>query len=166
MNISKADDNKVWLGVTNSIKWVLHAYVSANLIYGLAANDKEALLYSLESTISMGIGMANTGGLRKIVNRPRPTTSYPDVFNSYTPLATSNSFPSGHSTITFALATSASYQAGGKLYFSVPIFMYPIGVGYSRMRLGRHYPTDVLVGAAIGIGSGNLGHWITGEILR
>lgn len=166
INISNPDDDQAWLDVTNSIKWVPPAYVGANLIYGLAVNDKEAMRYSLESTISMGIGMAITGGLKKIVNRPRPTTSYPDVIHSYSPLATYNSFPSGHSTLTFAMATSASYQVGGKWYFSVPIFTYPIGVGYSRMRLGRHYPSDVLVGALIGVGSGVLGHWITNEIVR
>lgn len=165
-NVEQPDDDQFWLDVTNSIKWVPATYVGGNLIYGLAANDKDALRYSLEAGISMGIGMAITGGLKRIVNRPRPTTTYPDLINTYTPAATYNSFPSGHSTLTFAMATTASYQAGGKMYFTVPIFTYPIGVGYSRMRLGRHYPTDVLVGALIGVGSGLLGHWITNEIVR
>lgn len=165
LNIENPQDDKLWMGVTNSIKWVPTVYTGGNMIYGIAANDRDAKRYALESGISMGISMIITGGLKAIVQRPRPTATYPDLIHSYTD-ASFQSFPSGHTTLTAALATTASFQVNGKWYYSVPIFSYPIGVGYSRMRLGRHYPTDVLTGALIGIGSGILGHWITGQIVR
>lgn len=166
LNVENPQDDKFWMGVTNSIKWVPAAYVGGNLIYGLVGNDKDALRYSLESGISIGIAVGLTTGVKELIHRPRPTETYPNIIHTYPPPGGNRSFPSGHTAFTMATATTASFQINGKWYWSVPVFTYPIGVGYSRMRLGRHYPTDVLVGALIGIGSGILGHWITGQIVH
>lgn len=165
LNIENPEDDKFWMGVTNSIKWVPAAYVGGNLGYGLIAKDKDALRYSLESSLSMGFSMAISGGLKHLVKRPRPTATYPELIHSYAP-PSNLSFPSSHSALAFSMSTTAAYQTGGKWYFVTPIYSFPIGVGYSRMRLGRHYPSDVLVGMLIGIGSGILGHWVTGQIVR
>jgi membrane-associated phospholipid phosphatase len=40
-----------------------------------------------------------------------------------------------------------------KWYVVVPSFVWASSVGYSRMHLGVHYPSDVLVGALVGSGS-------------
>jgi undecaprenyl-diphosphatase len=58
-----------------------------------------------------------------------------------------NSFPSGHSTVAFTLATIVSHQYP-KL--SVPLYLTAIGTGFSRVYLGKHYPSDVLAGAVLG----------------
>ena len=50
-------------------------------------------------------------------------------------------------------AVSLSYK---KWYVTVPAYAYASLVGYSRMRLGMHYGSDVLGGMIIGIGSGLL----------
>jgi undecaprenyl-diphosphatase len=47
-----------------------------------------------------------------------------------------------------------------KWYVIVPAYAWATSVGYSRMYLGEHYPTDVLVGAAIGTGSAYLSKWL------
>ena len=59
-----------------------------------------------------------------------------------------DSFPSGHSTFSFTLATIAGYQYP-KL--RIPIYLTAMGTGFSRIYLGRHYPSDVLAGAIIGV---------------
>jgi undecaprenyl-diphosphatase len=64
----------------------------------------------------------------------------------------SPSFPSGHTSVAFSTATSL-YLAYPKWYVAVPAFTYAASVGYSRMYLGVHYPSDVLAGAVIGAGS-------------
>jgi membrane-associated phospholipid phosphatase len=80
------------------------------------------------------------------VDRPRPDDSHPSRWDS--------SFPSGHVSSYFALATvyGAKYP---KLI--IPLAVVGVGVAYSRIYLGAHYPTDVLAGAVLGVGIG----WLT-----
>ncbi|GAC1535551.1 MAG: hypothetical protein NVS3B15_16210 [Sediminibacterium sp.] len=59
----------------------------------------------------------------------------------------------------FATAASVSLQYK-KWYVTVPMYAWGAGVAYSRMYLGQHYPSDVVVGAAVGIGSAYLADWI------
>lgn len=60
-----------------------------------------------------------------------------------------NSFPSGHASNNFALATVIAlfWRRWGWLYF-LPATL----VAYSRMYVGSHYPTDTLVGMVLGSG--------------
>ncbi len=164
VNVENPAEDHFWMDVSNSIKWAPAVYVGGNLTYGLIENDKTALRYSLESSMSMGVSMLISSVLKKAVGRPRPSITYPEI-NSYKE-PNYQSFPSSHSALTFAMTTTMAYHANGRAYISIPIFSWPIGVGYSRMRLGRHYPTDVLGGAIIGIGSGIFSHWLTGRIIK
>src|SRR6185312_13444503 len=56
------------------------------------------------------------------------------------------SFPSGHATASMAvaLAYGAAFPA-----FAAPLLLLAILVGFSRIRLGVHYPSDVLAGQLI-----------------
>lgn len=92
---------------------------------------------------------------KQIIKRERPYNRYleldPVVFeNSY-------SMPSGHTSTAFATATSLSL-AYPKWYVIAPSFIWAGSVGYSRMHLGVHYPSDVLIGAFVGSGSAYLTH--------
>ncbi|TMB45610.1 MAG: phosphatase PAP2 family protein [Chloroflexi bacterium] len=67
------------------------------------------------------------------------------------------SFPSGHAASSFAAATAiaAFYPRSAPLVFAIAT-----GVGISRIHLGHHFPSDVAVGAAIGVGTGSLAAWL------
>ncbi|MBI1911787.1 MAG: phosphatase PAP2 family protein [Deltaproteobacteria bacterium] len=64
-----------------------------------------------------------------------------------------NSFPSGHTTVTFAVA----YVLSKKFPRLMPLFyLIALLVAASRVYLGSHYPTDTLIGAFLGISVGYL----------
>ena len=96
-----------------------------------------------------------TTTLKFAIDKDRPFVTYPDIQKLTS--AGSPSFPSGHTSEAFATATSLSI-AFPKWYVIAPSFIWASAVGYSRMHLGVHYPSDVLVGALIGSGSAWLCH--------
>ncbi len=124
---------------------------SALFLYGVFAHDST----SKRNGIVAGAGLAVSGiitvGLKYSVNRKRPFITYPNLVTKKSD-AGSPSFPSGHTSSAFATATSLSLMYP-KWYVIGPSFLWASAVGYSRMELGVHYPSDVLVGALIGIGS-------------
>lgn len=91
-----------------------------------------------------------TTALKHTIKRERPFDTYPDIDKVTS--APGYSFPSGHTSTAFATATSLS-MAYPKWYVIAPSFVWASAVGYSRMHLGVHYPSDVLAGAIIGSGS-------------
>ncbi|MFV8325819.1 phosphatase PAP2 family protein [Flavobacterium sp. ZS1P14] len=99
-----------------------------------------------------------TTALKHSVKRERPFDTYSDIEKETS--APGYSFPSGHTSLAFATATSLS-MAYPKWYVVVPSFVWASTVGYSRMHLGVHYPTDVLAGAIIGSGSAYMTHKAT-----
>lgn len=58
-----------------------------------------------------------------------------------------DSFPSGHSAVSFTLAAIVSHQYPK---YRVPLYLMAVGTGFSRVYLGRHYPSDVIAGAILG----------------
>jgi len=62
------------------------------------------------------------------------------------------SFPSGHSASAFATATVLEQHFGWKV--GIPAYTFAGFVGASRMASSKHYLSDVLVGAGIGIATG------------
>ena len=101
--------------------------------------------------------------MKIIFNRARPYQTYTDVYPYK--YEDGKSFPSGHGSLAFATATSVSliYK---KWYVVVPAYVWAFGVGYSRLYLGAHYPTDVIGAAATGAGSALLSHWISKKIFK
>jgi undecaprenyl-diphosphatase len=66
---------------------------------------------------------------------------------------TDASFPSGHTAASFAAATATAtfYPRVAPLVFALAT-----GVGVSRVHLGHHFPSDVVVGGLIGVGCGTV----------
>lgn len=109
------------------------------------------------------ISSAITGLLKYTIQRERPFVTYPDI-NHITP-EDSYSFPSGHTSTAFALATSVTI-AYPKWYVATPAYLWASSAAYSRMHFGVHYPSDVIAGALIGSGSAWLCYQLNKRLLQ
>ncbi|HET7526997.1 MAG TPA: phosphatase PAP2 family protein [Burkholderiaceae bacterium] len=100
----------------------------------------------------VGVGLLNLAIYRYVkrrVCRPRPFTSCPGIRACANPLD-EFSFPSGHTMHATAFAIVLGYHFPFAVWWAAP---FALLVAASRMVLGLHYPSDVAVGAAIGISS-------------
>ena len=157
-------DAFVWKTASSSIDWVASSISLGTLAYGFISKDKKVQQNGYELLLVTGINIGTTALLKNIVNRARPADKYPgEVF--VTDQSTGKSFPSGHTSQAFAMATTLTLQYK-KWYVTVPSYLWAGSVGYSRMYLGKHYPSDVLAGAIIGAGSSYLGYIISNKLFR
>ncbi|MDP5138919.1 MAG: phosphatase PAP2 family protein, partial [Spirosomaceae bacterium] len=133
--------------ITNAADYVAIGSVATQIGVGLLSKNKEVT----EKGVLSGVALLGTYGvgylLKKGINRPRPYETYPFI-NNYR-IENDESFPSGSSAVAFSMATSLTTNYP-KWYVAVPAYGFATAVGYSRLRLGAHYPTDVLAGAVIG----------------
>ena len=125
------------------------------VIYGIGLIKQDSSLKKKGLFIGQSVLVSSfiTVALKRTIKRERPFITYSDIENLTE--ASSYSFPSGHTSNAFAAATSIS-MAFPKWYVIVPTFIWAGSVGYSRMHLGVHYPSDVLAGALVGSGSAYL----------
>lgn len=106
-------------------------------------------VYALGLVTSL-IGAAGTGYVMKmLVARPRPDGLIPSVTE------TSFSFPSGHATAAVALYGFLAYVLCKRYPSQKPLIvsgtaLIVIAVGFSRLYLGVHFPSDVLAGYLLG----------------
>lgn len=121
----------VWIGLA-----VVLLVIPKYRIYGLT------MLVALLISIMLGNVI-----LKNIVARPRPSWVDPSV-KLLIPNPTNYSFPSGH--------TFTSFAAAGSLFLynkksGVAAIVLASLIGFSRMYLYVHYPSDVLAGALFGL---------------
>jgi membrane-associated phospholipid phosphatase len=157
-------DSEYWIQTSASAYWVPAALIIGSLGYGHLRGDKGARDNGYELLINIGISQLVSEALKITINRKRPADKYPnEIFvNSVTH---GGSFPSGHTSLAFATATTMALEYR-KWYIVLPAYLWAGSVAYSRMYLGAHYPSDVLGGIIIGIGSGYLSHWLTKKLFK
>jgi membrane-associated phospholipid phosphatase len=139
--------------ITNSVSPVSIAAPLLVFGTGLIEKDKTIQQKGLVMGASFLTATIISTSLKHAINRTRPFVTYPDIQKVTS--GGSPSFPSGHTSDAFSTATSLSL-AFPKWYVIAPSYIYASAVGYSRMHLGVHYPSDVLAGAVIGAGSAYL----------
>lgn len=106
--------------------------------------------------LALGFLIGNLG-MKPLFARPRPCfvdssvtllVKMPDDF----------SFPSGH-TLSSVIAATVLFRTDRR--FGIPAIVLAVLIGFSRLYLFVHYPTDVLASVVLGIGIG-LAVWIFG----
>ena len=119
-------------------------------IVGLIKHDDKLFRNACVVVVANGINLGFTYALKYSINRKRPFETYPDIMKKSD--GGDPSFPSGHTSSAFATATSLSL-AYPKWYIIAPLYLWAGTVGYSRLHLGVHYPSDVMGGMIVGAGS-------------
>ncbi|MCP9451090.1 MAG: phosphatase PAP2 family protein [Nitrospira sp.] len=106
----------------------------------------------IETLLAHGLAAVIANGLKHLVGRPRPKFTHSGDWVVAPSLASGfDSFPSGHSAISFAVATvlAKRFPVIGPFALAVACF-----VVVGRVLRGSHFPTDVWGAAVIGVVSG------------
>ena len=98
--------------------------------------------------VSLGLERALYWSIKNSLKRPRPQQAVPGLRSLIT-ASDQFSFPSGHSSGAFLLATALVLVYGGPV---LAMYLWAAGVGLSRVLLGVHFPGDILAGALMGSG--------------
>ena len=147
-----------WMAFTsNTGDWIGQGWrlaaLSLLLLVGAWAFEKPTVqIVAIQSLVAHGIAALLANGLKHLIGRPRPKFVHSGDWQMTLSWASGlDSFPSGHSTASFAVATvlAIRFPLFGPLCIAVALF-----VALSRVLRGSHFPTDVLGGAVIGILSG------------
>lgn len=140
----------VLLFLTNTYRYGEIGIPAGLLIGGIASHNVEMRQNSLFVASSTLVSYGFTELIKLIVKRRRPFVQNINIAPVYR--AQGTSFPSGHTSTTFATATAVSI-AYPKWYVIIPSYLWASSVSYSRMYLGVHYPSDVAGGLLLGTGT-------------
>lgn len=139
--------------MSNSDAYIVFGIPAGMGAVGLIKNDDKLFRNACVTVAASVVNLGITAALKYSIDRDRPFVTWPDITKKSE--AGSPSFPSGHTSSAFATATSISL-AYPKWYIIAPGYVWAGTVAYSRMDLGVHYPSDVLIGALVGAGSAYL----------
>jgi membrane-associated phospholipid phosphatase len=129
------------------VKWPLVTVAGA---IGDATRRQWLPLAALCATLAAGTAATVTALLKDLTDRARPPLAGPGV-HTLIGVPDSSSFPSGHAATAFAAATAV-----GLLHprLRAPLLALAAMVALSRVYLGVHYWSDVLVGSLLGTAVG------------
>ena len=154
--------------IMNSVNHTLKSEFSNTLFTTLSrSSDGEVLALSLVGYAALGGSQAQkhvkalaltaiptsliVQGAKLATRRWRPDSS------------NRKSLPSGHAASAFLFAEFFSEKYPG---LRLPLYLWAFGVGLSRIYLERHWPSDVIVGAALGVIAARVGLRYEDELLR
>ncbi|RPK84025.1 putative lipid kinase BmrU [Streptomyces sp. ADI97-07] len=115
---------------------------------GTSARSRRAALRGIAS-LAVASAAINTVG-KGAVRRERPILDMVPVMRQLKRQPFTTSFPSGHAASAAAFATGVALESKGWGAVVAPV---AVAVAASRVYTGVHYPSDVLAGAALGIGA-------------
>lgn len=113
----------------------------------------------IAASLSLALnGLVTNACLKNVIGRIRPYVRFPEL-TVLTIFPSDTSFPSGHTAASFAVAAGV-YMAGWKKT-GIVLYIFSALIGFSRLYLGVHFPSDVIGGAIVGM----LCAWVIRKII-
>ena len=124
------------------------------LLHGSVSGDSRAFSTGLLAAESMILSAAMVRISKHMTGRTRPDAWWEPGPHEWKGPFNGKSFPSGHTTTAFALASVLAYQYREHPW--VPVTAYSIATlaGLSRVYDNRHWFSDIVAAAALGISTG------------
>jgi len=154
-----------WAVSTERTEWDLVSDVGILVLAGATwydlsnlSNRNGDVAASIEATAwTFGVNQL----VKAIINRNRPVLYTEDAIEAQNQVTNHRSMYSGHTALSFALGTSYYLSMSDKTGFdrSWPLITAAV-IGAMRLAAGKHFPTDVLVGAVLGIATSMVVHEI------
>ena len=129
--VSRIGDGWLWYAIVVCLPWAGGAAGPSASVRMIAVGLFNLLVYQI---------------IKRWIARPRPFRTCPGI-SERAPSIDEFSFPSGHTlhSVAFSVILTAYYPM-----FALFVWPFTILVAVSRMVLGLHYPSDVIVGAVLG----------------
>lgn len=123
-----------------------YMYVAISLI-AFFSDETLGEIFFLTALLAFAFEMPLFTILKNIIKRERPYIHIEGAHTIITPVD-KFSLPSGHTAAAFLMATLLFIHYP---IFSLASFIWASLIGISRVMIGVHYPTDILVGACLGV---------------
>ena len=151
--------NGFWKGITSlgNSGWF---WIIVSVLLLISSKTRKVGILAL---LSLGLGFLITNVcLKNLIARPRPFAEI-EALTILIKAPHDFSFPSGHTCASFAVA-GIYFKMLPKKY-GLSAIILAVLIGFSRLYVGVHYPTDVLGGLIIGLGSSALVYFLYKKLL-
>jgi membrane-associated phospholipid phosphatase len=140
---------------SHNVSWFGKAYVTGGVAAGMYAAGKAFHNEKLSETgLLAGESLVDTGIVTEVLKvtfrreRPSAGTERSEFFDGGT------SFPSGHSSTVWSVATVVAYEYNKNPWIKYGSFAAATAVSLSRFSGRNHFLSDIVIGGAIGFGVG------------
>ncbi len=131
-------------------------FLGSYYLLGMVTKDQKAQQVALAGVQAFVMGGISVSIVKRIFGRVRPFQHIPPNPRLWKgPFKPEyESFPSGHTTVAFSVATVFASAYNDKPWVGILSYGVATGVGLSRIYDDKHWSSDVLIGAALGFAVG------------